>query len=152
MHFSRASILLILEGRVRMNSTGTQWRSRLQDQYKTQEFWWACSLYLSVKHLFPFNSSNRLDVALIHYSNSDLYYCKGQLLVAMSLLMAVWIVAIRHRRKQQNRSCLTGGSTQSPIVHKAALKAAVLWECPCAWIYEASLNKALKSPLLRKKS
>lgn len=60
MHF-----LTDLEGCGRMSSTGTQQRNKLQEEYKTQEFWWVCSVYLSVKHLFPFKSSNRLGVALI---------------------------------------------------------------------------------------
>lgn len=77
LHFSRANFSLILEGCGRMDSTGTQQRNRLQEEYKTQEFWWVCSVYLSMKHLFLFNNSNRLDVALIRYCNSYFYYCKS---------------------------------------------------------------------------
>lgn len=83
----------------RLNSTGTQQRNGLQEEYNTGEFWWPCSVYHSMKLLFCFNSSNRLDVALIHYCNS--FLCCWRLMV-MSLLMAVHIVALWHWHQQQN--------------------------------------------------
>lgn len=57
------------------------------------------SVYHSMKLLFCFNSSSRLDVALIHYCNS--FFCWWRLMV-MSLLMAVHVVALWHWHQQQN--------------------------------------------------
>lgn len=84
-----------------LNSTGTQQRNRLQEECKTGEFWWASSVYHCAKHLFHFNSSNRLDVALIHYCNSFLCYCTGWRLMVTPLPIAVHVVALWHWHQQQ---------------------------------------------------